>query len=76
MRRSQPVIAGEATEGTSRARRMAFTAGVAFVPMFLIASLLQLRPFIWDTVHPRRSLLAFQHSKNPMQLEPGLGSPS
>jgi hypothetical protein len=62
------VIAVEPTDGIARARRMAFTAGLVFVPMFLIASLLQLRPFIWDTVHPRRSLLAFQHSKNPMQL--------
>jgi hypothetical protein len=62
------VIAAGVAEAVARARRMALIAGMTFVPIFLMASLLQLRPFVWDTVHPAQSLLDFQHNKNPMQL--------
>jgi hypothetical protein len=49
-------------------RRTVLLAAAASVPIFLTASLLQLRPFVWDTARPGLSLLEFQKNKNPMQL--------
>jgi hypothetical protein len=68
---SRGSASGLTPEGSAeedRARRVALIAAIVFIPLFVIASLLQLRPFIWDTVDPGRSLVHFQEVKNPMQL--------
>jgi hypothetical protein len=52
----------------SGALRAALIASAFSIPMFVAASLLQLRPFVWDTLHPGGSLIFFQRWRSVLQL--------